>query len=94
MNTLTVELQMPQDVISLLDVAQAELPQRLQQLIALELFREGYISAGKGAEIMGLPKIKFIQLLAANDIPYLDQTPEELLADVVAIEQFQKRKTS
>ena len=94
MNTLTVELQMPQDVISLLNVAQADLPQRLKQLITLELYREGYISAGKGAEIIGVSKIEFIQFLAGNGINYLDQTPPELLADVVATEQLLSQKVS
>ncbi|MCB0086481.1 MAG: UPF0175 family protein [Caldilineaceae bacterium] len=94
MNTLTVELQMPQDVISLLDVAQADLPQRLKQLITLELYREGYISAGKGAEIIGVSKIEFIQFLAENGIHYLDQTAQELLADVVATEKLLKQKMS
>ena len=58
MGTLKVELHVPQDIIGLLNVSHAELPERLQELLAIELFREGYISAGKGAEISGISKME------------------------------------
>ena len=58
------------------------------QSITLELFRNGYISAGKGAEILGIPKWQFIQLLSQHGIDYVDLRPDELLKDVVATERI------
>lgn len=88
MSTLTVELQIPSDAITWLNVSKAELPSALQKLIALELFREGHISAGKGAEILGVSKWNFIQLLAKHEISYVDLTEDELLADLATMKQF------
>lgn len=61
---------------------------RLQELIALELFREGRISSGKGAELLGLSKLEFIQLLAQHGIAYFTESPEELAAEVQMLERL------
>ena len=50
MSTLTVALNLPRDLLGALDIPQVQLETRLRELIALELFREGRISSGKGAE--------------------------------------------
>lgn len=60
METLTVGLNLPIDVLD----TETRWAKRLCELIALELFREGVISAGEGAELMGISKWEFIQLLA------------------------------
>ena len=61
---------------------------RLRELIALELFREGRISSGKGAELLGVPKLVFIQLLARHGIPYFTESPGELVAEVAMLDQL------
>ena len=63
MNTLTVSLELPKDMLGTLDVSETRLGTRLKELIAIELFREGRISSGKGAELLGVPKVDFIRLL-------------------------------
>ncbi|MBA2449791.1 MAG: UPF0175 family protein [Chloroflexi bacterium] len=47
----------------------------------LELFREGVISSGRSAELLGISKDAFLDLLGERGIPYLDQTYEEILQD-------------
>lgn len=89
-DTLKVELEFPQDVVAALDISVWQLGQRAKELIALELFREGRISTGKAAELLDIPKIDFIELLSGYRIPYLDQAPEDLKAEVEAIEQLIK----
>jgi len=53
MDTLTVRLQFPRDLLGALEVPQERLEARLRELIVLQLFREGRISSGKGAELLG-----------------------------------------
>ena len=60
----------------------------MRELIALELFREGRISSGKGAELLGVSKLEFIHLLARREIPYFTESSEELAAEVVTLEQL------
>jgi len=78
-------LELPRDLVEVLNVSQTETAARLQELIAIELFREGQISSGKAAEILGCSKLAFIQLLARRGIPYFTESSEELKADVEAV---------
>ena len=83
MNTVSVSISLPRDLLGALDVPNVRVERRLRELIALELVREGRISTGKGAEMLDLSKWAFIQLLAQRGIDYFTETPEEL-ADQVA----------
>lgn len=87
-STLQVVLNLPRDLLGALDVPQTDLETRLHELIALELFREGRISAGKGAQLLGTSKLEFIQLLARHGLPYFTQSPEELASDVTTVQQM------
>ena len=87
MQTLTVALELPRDLLEALDVSQAEIEPRLRQLIALELVREGRISSGKGAELLGISKLAFIQLLAQHQIDYFTESPKELEAEVAILDK-------
>ncbi len=88
MQELTVSLNLPRDLLGVLDVAETSQENRLREIIALELFREGLISSGKGGELLGKTKWDFIQLLARHNIPYFNETPEELVAEVANLEQL------
>ena len=88
MSTLTVSLEVPRDLLGALEVPLEQLEARLRELIALELFREGRISSGKGAEVLGLSKLEFIHLLAQHGLSYFTESPEELVADVKVVEHL------
>jgi predicted HTH domain antitoxin len=51
-------------------------------LTVLELYRQGKISSGKAAELVGMPRIAFIQHASALGIPFFDMTEEEWRAEV------------
>lgn len=88
MSTVTVTLSLPRDLLGTLEVPETQLEPRLRELIALELFREGRISSGKGAELLGISKWEFVQLLARHHINYFTESPEELTADVEIVERL------
>ncbi|HSK77500.1 MAG TPA: UPF0175 family protein [Thermoanaerobaculia bacterium] len=50
----------------------------------IETYLEGKISAGKAAELLGLSKAQFLDLLDEHNLPYLDAGPEELKREVAA----------
>lgn len=87
-NTLRVKLELPRDLLSALGVPETEMEARLCELIALELFREGRISSGKGAELLGISKLAFVQLLSRHGIDYFSETPEELEVEVAVLDQL------
>ncbi|PZO40409.1 MAG: hypothetical protein DCF21_08895 [Leptolyngbya sp.] len=82
MNDLTVSLQVPRDLLGTLDVSEKQMAGQLLELVALELFRQGRISTGKGAELLGISKWGFVQILSRHTIPYFTDSPEELELEV------------
>ena len=84
MDMLKIEVALPRDLLLALNIPAAEATQRASEWMALELFREGHISAGKAAEMLGLFKSQFIDLLHQRGIPYLDLSPQELAAEQAA----------
>ena len=62
--------------------------EHLQTLIAIALFREGKISTGKGAELLDISKLAFVQLLAQQDVTYFTELPEELVNEVTQLRQL------
>jgi len=88
MSTVVVALELPRDLLGALEVPQTQMEARLRELIALELFREGRISSGKGAELLGVSKLAFVQLLSQHGIDYFTESPEELEAEVTMLDQL------
>ncbi len=85
---MTINLELPHDLLGAINVSETGLAPRLKELIAFELFRERLISLGKGAELLGLSNVEFIQFLARHSIDYFTESPEELVAEVAALEQL------
>ena len=88
MTNLTISLNLPRDLIGALNIPESQLPQHILEILALELFRQQRISAGKAAELVGVSKMSFIELLAQHQIPYFNETPDELVAEVEAVERL------
>ena len=81
-----VEIELPRDLLTALEIPESELGRRAKEWVVLELFQEGEISAGKASEILGLSKAHFLDLLNERRLPYLDASPRELAEEVVAAE--------
>ena len=94
MEPITVKLELPREIISTLETPEELLQSRLKELIALELFREERISCGKGAELLGITKSGFIQLLASHGISYFSETPEELAGQILEAENIIGKKAA
>ena len=78
MDTVSVRLEFPRDLLGALDVSESDLQSRLREIIAVELFRAGSISSGKGAELLEVSKEDFVRLLARRGISYFTESPAEL----------------
>ncbi|MBC7226367.1 MAG: UPF0175 family protein [Thermoflexales bacterium] len=88
MRVLDVHLQLPRDLLGALDVPEEQVERRLREMIAIQLFREGRISSGKAAELLGISKLEFVQLLARHGLSYFSETPGELAAEVRTLERL------
>lgn len=81
---MTISFELPRELLGALDVSEADLTTKLKTLIALELVREGRVSSGKAADLVGISKAEFVQLLAVQGIPYFTETADELAGQVAA----------
>jgi predicted HTH domain antitoxin len=63
-------------------VIDGPLEDNARESIVLELYRQGEISSGEAAELLGVPRIAFIQHASALGIPFFDMTEEEWRAEV------------
>ena len=88
METIQVSITIPRDLVGALDIPPADLAPYLQEVVALELFRQGRISTGKASELMGITKLEFMRLLSKHNIPYFTESPNELEAEVDATQRL------
>ena len=88
METVQVSISVPRDLAGALDLPLADLGPYLQEVVALELFRQGRISSGKASELMGINKLDFMHLLARHNIPYFTESPNELDAEVQVLHRL------
>ena len=77
MSAFTVELQVPES-LSELGFTAEEIRRELPGLLVLKRFREGAISSGKGAAVLGISRREFLDMLAREGIPFFEPSDEEL----------------
>jgi len=86
MEPLRFEVELPLEILSLPGISRESLGRQAREWIVLELFREGRISSGKAAEVMGVSTGQFIDLLSRLEVPYLTATPTELADELASAE--------
>lgn len=59
-----------------------------QELIVLELYRQGKISSGKAGELLGMPRFVFVQFASRLGIPFFDMTQDEWQAELEQSKQL------
>jgi predicted HTH domain antitoxin len=70
-------IELDEDVIDLMRQDDRPIGQTPKELIVCELYRRGTISSGRGAELLGISLIDFIQHTSDLGIPFFDMTDEE-----------------
>lgn len=81
MRPKNVGLVLPPELAELLDPTGADVPARAREALVLHLFQQQVISSRKAAELLGISWDAFLELLSERDIPYFQQTIEEVLQD-------------
>lgn len=86
MSKVNVEIEVP-DRIRGTDIEKkllAKLRDHALEQAIVELYKEGDISSGTGAELLGMPLYDFIQFLGRHKVSVFNQTAEELEQDLQA----------
>jgi len=75
-------LEIPREVVPLTGGGEQDLPMALKKLLALELVRQGAVTYGRAAELLGVGQAEFITYLAEHQVSIFDFTPDELHQEV------------
>ena len=82
----TVPITVPENMAPYLKDMDSEQAFKRNAMILYPLIRDLTISHGRAAEILGVHKTDLIEFYDAMGIPYLNQSKEELLADLAALD--------
>ncbi|MEK6582983.1 MAG: UPF0175 family protein [Nitrospirota bacterium] len=77
-----IELLFPSEVLDMLSTTYQDNADVIKEAAVLELYREGKISSGKAAEMLGMDRFEFIKYAGKKGIPFIRITPEELQEEV------------
>lgn len=71
-----ISIELPEEIVDLF--SEEELETSLRKWAVLELVRAGKLSSGKAAEILGITRWDFMDLMSEYDIPTANFSQEEL----------------
>ena len=90
MNTETVSFEIPQAVLASLKVGSIELARNIRLLAAIDYFRDKKLSLGKAAELAGMGRLDFMDVLSDKGIVIFDYDESMLASDLDGIGQLHK----
>ena len=74
----SVPVQLDQDLVDLLEELQRPARESARELIVLELYRQGEVSSGRAAQLLGKEREEFIQYASQQGIPYFQLDSDDL----------------
>jgi predicted HTH domain antitoxin len=77
-----LRITLPADVTALLGATDSDAACRARQAVILHLLREGAISQGRAAMLLGVTRHDILDLMARYDIPAGPRTIEEYQRDI------------
>ena len=78
-----VQVELDQDLVDSTPESDAPpVKETARELIVLELYRQGELSSGKAAQLLGMRRDEFIRHASERGIPYLQSSSEELRREI------------
>ena len=90
MRTITVEF--PESAVPHFAATPEAFARELRLAAAIEWYREGRVSQGKGAEIAGVSRVAFLDALFEAKVPACQVTVEELREEVENVLQARRER--
>ena len=87
MSTITVEVQIPEGLRQL-GLSDEDIRRQVPLLLVLNRLRQGLVSSGKAAELLGLSRRDFLDLLAKEGLPLYDPNDQELANEFKTIKRL------
>ena len=81
MNTQTITIDLPSDILLTLNENENELKQDIRFSLAIRLYKLQKLTIGKASQIAGLSRYDFEKLLSENDVPISNLTIDDVIKD-------------
>jgi predicted HTH domain antitoxin len=78
----TISIDVPNDVFLALNETETELKQRVRITLAVQLYKLQKLTIGKAAQLAGLSRLRFENLLSDNAIAISDLTIDDVMDDI------------
>lgn len=78
----TISIEVPESIFSALRKDPKEFTEELRLLAAIKWYELGQITQGQAAEVAGLNRTEFINILSRYQVSPFQYAPEELEADL------------
>ncbi|KOS04693.1 hypothetical protein AM493_00520 [Flavobacterium akiainvivens] len=82
MNTQTISLELPGDILLALNESEPDFKQRLKATLAMQLYKLQKLTIGKASQLAGMPRLEFETLLSENNISISNITEEDIDSDI------------
>jgi predicted HTH domain antitoxin len=80
--TKPITLEVSEDAVRLFGGDESRFARELVEAAVVMWYGEGRVSSGKGAEILGLSRAEFLDLLFRHKVSPFQYSPEELAAEM------------
>ncbi len=89
MKTLSVPI--PERLPEALELSDSEFSKEALRLVAVKLFELGRVSAGMAAEIAGMTRLDFLEVLSGYQVPAINLDRDEALREIEAANRLSRR---
>lgn len=79
-----VQIDLDPELVAVLEELHRPVKEAARELIVLELYRQGEISSGKAAQLLGIEREDFIRHASRHGIPYFQLQGEDLRREIDA----------
>lgn len=91
LKSVDIKVTLPEELILSIGLPKEKLTEEIKRIYLFDLFSKRKISSGKAAEILGMTKAKFIDLLGENDISYFDYSEDEWIDEMKTVDKLLKK---
>lgn len=85
-----IEINVPETLVDYMGLDDINSERLRNAMIVYPYVKNGTISHGKAAELLGMNKLELIQLYGSIGLPYFDETPEELEEELAMMKDFRE----
>jgi len=88
MKNITIPIEIPSDLLIVLNESEQEIKSHFQATIAMILFKDGKLTIGKATQLSGLSRFEFEKLLTKNNIPLSETTLKQIFDDAEKLQKL------